>query len=170
MSQLPKVLAPILSTSGQNALKGLLSGVSRGLGPMVILGSLYFQFRNAKKCEEDMKRRAIAQQRQKIEACQEASQILETKMIEQILTRKNMLQAMYKVQKNHGSAGVDHMPVTKLSELMSVDKEELTANVRSGKYLPQAILGVEISKGEGKTRLLGIPTEPTVCFNKRFYK
>ena len=79
-------------------------------------------------------------------------------MIEQILTRKNLLQAMRKVQKNHGSAGVDHMPVTKLSELMSIDKEELTAKVRSGKYLPQPILGVEISKGEGKTRLLGIPT------------
>jgi RNA-directed DNA polymerase len=69
-----------------------------------------------------------------------------------------MLQAMRQVQKNHGSAGVDHMPVTKLSELMSIDKEELTAKVRSGKYLPQPILGVEISKGEGKTRLLGIPT------------
>jgi len=69
-----------------------------------------------------------------------------------------MLRAMRKVQKNHGSAGVDYMPVTKLSELMSIDKEELTAKVRSGKYLPQAILGVEISKGEGKTRLLGIPT------------
>ena len=79
-------------------------------------------------------------------------------MIEQILTRKNMLRAMHKVQKNHGSAGVDLMPVTKLSELMSVDKEYLTAKVRSGNYLPQAILGVEIPKGNGKTRLLGIPT------------
>jgi len=79
-------------------------------------------------------------------------------MIEQILTRKNMLRAMYRVQKNHGSAGVDHMPVTKLSELMSIDKEELTEKVRSGKYLPQAILGVEISKGNGKMRLLGITT------------
>lgn len=79
-------------------------------------------------------------------------------MIEQILTRKNLLQAMYKVQKNHGSAGVDHMPVTKLCELLVIDKEELTVKVRNGKYLPQAILGVEISKGEGKTRLLGIPT------------
>ena len=79
-------------------------------------------------------------------------------MIEQILTRKNLLRAMRKVQKNHGSAGVDYMPVTKLSELMSIDKEELTEKVRSGKYLPQPILGVEISKGEGKTRLLGIPT------------
>jgi len=79
-------------------------------------------------------------------------------MIEQILSRKNLLQAMYKVQQNHGSAGVDHMPVTKLSELLAIDKEELTTTVRSGKYLPQAILGVEIPKGKGKTRLLGIPT------------
>ena len=80
-------------------------------------------------------------------------------MIEQILTRKNLLQAMRKVQKNHGSAGVDHMPVTKLTELLSIDKEELTAKVRAGKYLPQPILAVEIPKGnKGGTRLLGIPT------------
>ena len=79
-------------------------------------------------------------------------------MIEQILKRKNLLHAMYKVQKNHGSAGVDHMPVTRLSELLSIDKEELTSKVRSGKYLPQPILCVEISKGNGKIRLLGIPT------------
>ena len=79
-------------------------------------------------------------------------------MIEQILTRKNLLKAMWQVQKNHGSAGVDHMPVTKLSELLLIDKEELTENVRTGKYLPQPILGVEIPKENGKMRLLGIPT------------
>ncbi len=79
-------------------------------------------------------------------------------MIEQILTRKNMLSAMHQVQKNRGSAGVDRMPVTKLSDLMSIDKAELTESVRSGKYLPQTILGVEIPKGNGKMRLLGIPT------------
>ncbi len=86
-------------------------------------------------------------------------------MIEQILRRENLLRAMRKVQKNRGSAGVDRMPVTKLSELMSIDKEELTAKVLSGKYLPQAILGVEIPKGNGNLpagkagkRLLGIPT------------
>jgi group II intron reverse transcriptase/maturase len=79
-------------------------------------------------------------------------------MLEQILTRKNLLQAMRKVQQNHGSAGVDCMPVTKLSELMRVDQEALTEAVRSGRYLPQPILGVAIPKGNGKTRLLGIPT------------
>ncbi|MCB5259694.1 MAG: group II intron reverse transcriptase/maturase [Candidatus Cloacimonetes bacterium] len=79
-------------------------------------------------------------------------------MIEQVLRRSNMLRAMYKVQKNHGSAGVDHMPVTKLSELMAIDQNELTNTVRSGDYLPQAILGVEIPKDNGKKRWLGIPT------------
>lgn len=69
-----------------------------------------------------------------------------------------MLRAMYQVQKNHGSAGVDHMPVTKLTELMSIDNKVLTAEVRAGNYLPQAILGVEIPKGGGRMRLLGIPT------------
>ncbi len=69
-----------------------------------------------------------------------------------------MLRAMKQVQKNQGSAGVDRMPVTKLSDLMSIDKTGLTDRVRSGQYLPQAILGVEIPKGNGKMRLLGIPT------------
>lgn len=65
---------------------------------------------------------------------------------------------IYKVQKNHGSAGVDYMPVTKLSELLAINQNELTIKVRSGNYLPQAILGVEIPKDNGKKRLLGIPT------------
>jgi group II intron reverse transcriptase/maturase len=79
-------------------------------------------------------------------------------MIEQILKRSNLLQAMYKVQSNHGSAGIDHMPVTKLTDLMAIDQQELVSKVRSNAYLPQAILGVEIPKGNGQYRLLGIPT------------
>ncbi len=50
------------------------------------------------------------------------------------------------------------MPVICLTELMSIDKEQLTTKVRSGNYLPQPILGVNIPKGNGKMRLLGIPT------------
>lgn len=79
-------------------------------------------------------------------------------MIEQILKRSNLLRAMYKVQQNHGSAGVDHMPVTKLTDLMGIDQQDLISKVRSDKYLPQSILGVEIPKGNGQYRLLGIPT------------
>ena len=79
-------------------------------------------------------------------------------MIEQVLRRSNMLQAMRQVQKNHGSAGVDAMPVTKLTELLDIDQQALQEEVRQNKYIPQAILGVNIPKGKGKTRLLGIPT------------
>ena len=69
-----------------------------------------------------------------------------------------MLQAMQKVQHNNGCAGVDRMPVTDLKELLSIDHENLIDHVSSGRYLPQPILGVEILKDNGKTRLLGIPT------------
>ena len=60
-------------------------------------------------------------------------------MIDQILTRKNMLRAMHQVQRNHGSAGIDHMPVTSLSELMSIDRDDLITQVRPGKSLHQAV-------------------------------
>lgn len=79
-------------------------------------------------------------------------------MIGQILKGNNLLKAMHNVQKNKGSAGIDHMPVTKLPELLAINREALTNKVLSDKYLPQAVLGAEIPKGNGKTRLLGIPT------------
>lgn len=79
-------------------------------------------------------------------------------MIQQILKRSNLLLAMHRVQKNKGSAGIDLMPVNELTNLMSIDKEELSEKVLSGQYLPQPILGISIPKGNGKTRLLGIPT------------
>ncbi len=65
---------------------------------------------------------------------------------------------MRKVQKNKGSAGVDRLPVNDLPELLAIDQENLIDFVLSGKYLPQPILGVEIPKDNGDTRLLGIPT------------
>ena len=79
-------------------------------------------------------------------------------MIKQITSRQNLLKAMRQVQKNHGSAGIDHMPVTELSDLMSIDKYELANQVSSSMYICQPILGVEIPKDNGKKRLLGIPT------------
>ena len=79
-------------------------------------------------------------------------------MIQQICARRNMLQAMRKVQQNNGCAGVDRLPVDDLPELLAIDQENLIDHVLSGNYLPQPILGVEIPKEKGKKRLLGIPT------------
>lgn len=79
-------------------------------------------------------------------------------MIEKVITRKNMLRAYHQVLSNKGSAGVDGMPVKALSEHLDKNREKIALEVCNGKYLPQPILGVEIPKGNGKTRLLGIPT------------
>jgi len=79
-------------------------------------------------------------------------------MIEKVINRKNMLRASRHVVSNKGSAGVDGMPVKALREHLDKNREKIALEVCNGTYLPQAILGVEIPKGNGKTRLLGIPT------------
>jgi RNA-directed DNA polymerase len=79
-------------------------------------------------------------------------------MIEQVLNRRNIMKAYQQVKRNKGSAGVDGMKVDELYNYLEVNREKLESSIRNGKYLPQAILGVEIPKSNGKTRLLGIPT------------
>ena len=69
-----------------------------------------------------------------------------------------MLRAYRQVLSNKGSAGVDGMPVIALSEHLDKNREKIALEVCNGNYLPDAILGVEIPKSNGKARLLGIPT------------
>jgi RNA-directed DNA polymerase len=78
-------------------------------------------------------------------------------MIEQVLNRRNVMLALRHVVSNKGSAGVDGMPVKELYNYLTNNRERIESELRQGKYLPQAIRGVEISKGNGKKRLLGIP-------------
>jgi len=79
-------------------------------------------------------------------------------MIEQVLNRRNVMRAYRQVVSNKGSAGVDGMSVKELYNFLTNNRERIESELRQGKYLPQAILGVEIPKSNGKTRLLGIPT------------
>ena len=79
-------------------------------------------------------------------------------MIEQVLNRRNIMQAYRQVVSNQGSAGVDGMPVKQLYDYLSKNREQIEVDIRRGKYLPQPILGVEIKKSNGRKRLLGIPT------------
>lgn len=79
-------------------------------------------------------------------------------MIERVLNRRNMMRAYGQVLSNKGSAGVDGMSVKELYVHLSKNREQIESDIRSGKYLPQPILGVEIPKSNGKTRLLGVPT------------
>ncbi len=79
-------------------------------------------------------------------------------MIEKILSRKNIREACKQVVSNQGSAGVDRMPVAVLPEYAKLNHTRISTAIVQGHYLPQAILGVEIPKENGKKRLLGIPT------------
>ena len=79
-------------------------------------------------------------------------------MIEQVVTRKNMRLACSHVMQNKGSAGVDGMPVKELSIFVEENRDAIVTAILEGSYLPQPILGVEIPKSNGKTRLLGVPT------------
>jgi group II intron reverse transcriptase/maturase len=80
------------------------------------------------------------------------------KMIEQVLNRRNVNHAYRQVMSNKGSAGIDGMTVKELYEYLNINRERIESDIRQGKYLPQPILGVRIPKGNGKSRLLGIPT------------
>lgn len=79
-------------------------------------------------------------------------------MIEQVLNRRNMQKAYQHVMQNKGSAGVDGMSLKELTAYVKNHRGKIALALYNGKYLPQPILGVEIPKSNGKTRLLGIPT------------
>jgi RNA-directed DNA polymerase len=82
----------------------------------------------------------------------------QNRMIEQVLNRRNVMQAYSRVRSNRGSAGVDGMSVNELYEYLKDNRDRIESEIRQEKYLPQPIRGKPISKGNGKTRLLGIPT------------
>ena len=79
-------------------------------------------------------------------------------MIEEVLHPANLMRAYYQVVRNKGAAGVDGMKVEELYSYLKTHREGIKASIREGRYLPQPIRGVEIPKGNGKTRLLGVPT------------
>ena len=79
-------------------------------------------------------------------------------MIEQVINRKNMHLAYKHVLANKGSAGVDGMQVKELKRFIQNNGAATVLRMVKGCYLPDPILGVSIPKGNGKSRLLGIPT------------
>ena len=79
-------------------------------------------------------------------------------MIAQVLEATNLNKAARQVMRNKGASGIDSMSHQKLPEYIRENRSELLLSICNNSYVPQAILGVSIPKGNGKTRLLGIPT------------
>jgi RNA-directed DNA polymerase len=63
-----------------------------------------------------------------------------------------------RVWANDGAAGVDGQSIERFAAGAELYLTELTTALREGRYRPQPIKRVEIPKGDGKTRPLGIPT------------
>ncbi|MEP0271453.1 MAG: group II intron reverse transcriptase/maturase [Ekhidna sp.] len=79
-------------------------------------------------------------------------------MIDQVLKRKNLYKAYRQVVGNKGAAGIDHMRVDALFSYLENNRTQIIHMISSCTYAPDPIMGVEIPKSNGKTRLLGIPT------------
>ncbi|WOV84810.1 group II intron reverse transcriptase/maturase [Sporosarcina jeotgali] len=79
-------------------------------------------------------------------------------LMEQILSRENLLSALKRVERNKGSHGVDGMPVQNLRAHIVKHWESMKMELLEGTYEPQPVRRVEIPKPDGGVRLLGIPT------------
>jgi RNA-directed DNA polymerase len=66
--------------------------------------------------------------------------------------------AFKQVKANGGIAGVDGQTIEEFEEELENNLYKLWNRMSSGSYFPKPVMRVEIPKGDGGTRLLGIPT------------
>jgi RNA-directed DNA polymerase len=79
-------------------------------------------------------------------------------LMEQILSRGNLITALKRVEKNKGSHGVDGMSSQDLRFHVYKEWTAMKVALLEGTYEPQPVRRVEIPKPDGGVRLLGIPT------------
>lgn len=80
----------------------------------------------------------------------------QTKPIE--ISKHEVAEAYRRVKANKGSAGIDHQSLQDFEADKCNNLYKLWNRMSSGSYMPPPVLHVEIPKGDGGTRALGIPT------------
>lgn len=83
---------------------------------------------------------------------------MSTKLIEEILSPDNLDLAKKRVVANKGSCGVDGMKVDELDDYLKEHQDEIVSKVLKRKYKPLPVRRVQIPKGDGSKRNLGIPS------------
>ena len=81
-----------------------------------------------------------------------------SKLLERILSKDNIDQAILQVKANKGSPGIDGMKVEELDDYFRENGEDLFNRIRLRKYKPLPVKRVEIPKPDGSKRPLGIPS------------
>ena len=80
------------------------------------------------------------------------------KLMEEILSEKNLKMAIKKVKQNKGALGVDKMTVQEVEQWFEQYREELISKMMNKQYRPMPVKRVYIPKPNGKQGPLGIPT------------
>ena len=79
-------------------------------------------------------------------------------LLEDILARQNMLNALKRVEANKGAAGIDGMEVSSLRKHLKEEWLLIKSLLLSGTYKPMPVREANIPKPDGGLRALGIPT------------
>jgi RNA-directed DNA polymerase len=79
-------------------------------------------------------------------------------LMDKVFAPETLAAAWTKVRANKGAAGVDGQSIERFEARADLYLAELSTALREGSYHPQAVKRVDIPKGDGKTRPLGIPT------------
>ena len=81
-------------------------------------------------------------------------------LMEVIVARDNLKEALRQVKRNKGAPGVDRMTVAELTPYLKEHWPAIRARLLDGTYRPLAVRRVEIPKPGGGQRALGIPSLP----------
>jgi len=79
-------------------------------------------------------------------------------LMDKVYAPATLSAAWMKVQDNGGAAGVDRQSIERFAAQAEAYLSELSRALRTGAYRPAAVRRVEIPKGHGGVRPLGIPT------------
>ena len=74
------------------------------------------------------------------------------------ITKREVWEAYKRVKSRRGAAGIDDVTIEKFEQDLSKNLYKIWNRMSSGCYFPPAVKHVEIPKGDGGTRALGVPT------------
>jgi RNA-directed DNA polymerase len=78
-------------------------------------------------------------------------------LIDKVYRPSTLYKAWEAVRRNRGAAGVDKVKVDAFQAKLDDNIAKLSSDLKQGKYVPKPVKRVEIPKGPGQTRPLGIP-------------
>ncbi len=75
-----------------------------------------------------------------------------------VISKQAVWESYLKVKRNQGAAGVDQQSIALFEKNLKNNLYKIWNRMSSGSYFPPPVLRVEIPKGDGRMRALGIPT------------